>query len=64
MFSKTAIALAAASLTLGLAFITPAKANYDNADWPSVHALATALKAKVMPAKVLTPNCPIVSIEP
>jgi len=37
---------------------------YDNADWPSVHDLATALKAKVMPVKVLTPNCPIVSIEP
>ena len=37
---------------------------YDNADWPSVHDLATALKAKVIPAKVLTPNCPIVYIEP
>ena len=37
---------------------------YDNADWPSVHDLATALKAKVIPAKVLTPNCPIVFIEP
>jgi hypothetical protein len=36
---------------------------YDNADWPSVHDLATALKAKVIPAKVLTPNCPIVFIE-
>ena len=37
---------------------------YDNADWPSVHDLATALKAKVISAKVLTPNCPIVFIEP
>jgi hypothetical protein len=37
---------------------------YDNADWPSVHDLATALKAKVIPAKVLTPNGPIVFIEP
>jgi hypothetical protein len=36
---------------------------YDNADWPSVHNLATALKAKVIPAKVLTVNCPIVFIE-
>jgi hypothetical protein len=37
---------------------------YDNAGWPSVHDLATALKAKVIPAKVLTHNCPIVFIEP
>jgi hypothetical protein len=28
MFSKTAIAFAAASLALGLAFLTPANANY------------------------------------
>src|SRR4029078_2558880 len=37
---------------------------YDNADWPTVHNLATELKAKVIPAKVLTVNCPIVFIEP
>jgi hypothetical protein len=36
---------------------------YDNTDWPSVHNLATALKAKVIPARVLTVNCPIVFIE-
>jgi hypothetical protein len=37
---------------------------YDNADWPSVHNLDTALKAKVIPTRVLTVNCPIVFIEP
>jgi hypothetical protein len=36
---------------------------YDNADWPSVRNLDTALKAKVI-ARVLTVNCPIVFIEP
>jgi len=37
---------------------------YDNADWPAVHNLDTALKAKVIPTRVLTVNCPIVFIEP
>jgi hypothetical protein len=37
---------------------------YDNADFPSVHDLATALKAKVLAAGVATVNCPIVFIEP
>ena len=37
---------------------------YDNADFPAVHDLATALKAKVLAAGVATVNCPIVFIEP
>ena len=37
---------------------------YDNADFPSVHDLQTALKAKVLAAGVATVNCPIVFIEP
>jgi hypothetical protein len=37
---------------------------YDNADWPAVHNLDTALKAKVIPTRVLTVNCPIVFIGP
>jgi len=36
---------------------------YDSAACASVHNLDTALKAKVVPAKVLQVNCPIVSIE-
>jgi hypothetical protein len=36
---------------------------YDSAEWPSVHNLDTALKAKVVPAEVLRINCPVVSIE-
>jgi hypothetical protein len=36
---------------------------YDSAAWDSVHDLETALKAKVIPAEVLTINCPIVSIQ-
>src|SRR5262249_1940669 len=35
---------------------------YDSAACASVHNLDTALKAKVVPAKVLQVNCPIVSI--
>ena len=37
---------------------------YDNADFPSVHDLQTALKAKVLAAGVATVNCPIVFIQP
>ena len=37
---------------------------YDNADFPSVHDRATALKAKVLAPGVATVNCPIVFIEP
>jgi hypothetical protein len=37
---------------------------YDNADFPSVHDLATVVKAKVLAPGVATVNCPIVSIEP
>jgi len=37
---------------------------YDNADFPSVHDRATALKAKVLGAGVATVNCPIVFSEP
>jgi len=37
---------------------------YDNADFPSVHDLQTALKAKVLAAGVATVNCPIVFVEP
>jgi hypothetical protein len=37
---------------------------YDNADWPAVHNLDSALKAKVLAAGVATVNCPIVSIGP
>jgi hypothetical protein len=36
---------------------------YDSSAWSSVHNLATARQAKVIPTKVLTINCPIVSIE-
>jgi hypothetical protein len=36
---------------------------YDSAACASVHNLDTALKAKVIPAEVLTINCPIVSIK-
>ena len=36
---------------------------YDSAACASVHNLDTALKAKVVPAKVLMVNCPIVLIE-
>ena len=36
---------------------------YDSAACASVHNLDTALKAKVVPAKVLLVNCPIVSIQ-
>ena len=36
---------------------------YDSAACASVHNLDTALKAKVVPAKALLINCPIVSIE-
>lgn len=36
---------------------------YDSAACASVHNLDTALKAKVVPAKVLLVNCPIVSID-
>ncbi|GEM_PF-92716 len=34
---------------------------YDNADWPAVHNLDSALKAKVLAAGVATVNCPIVA---
>ena len=37
---------------------------YDNADFPSVHDRATALKAKVLAPGVATVNCPIVFIGP
>jgi alcohol dehydrogenase (cytochrome c) len=37
---------------------------YDNADFPSVKDLSSALKAKVLAAGVATVNCPIVSVEP
>jgi hypothetical protein len=37
---------------------------YDNADFPSVHDLATALKAKVLAPGAATVNCPIVFVEP
>ena len=37
---------------------------YDNADFPSVHDRATALKAKVLAPGVAMVNCPIVSIGP
>ena len=37
---------------------------YDNADFPSVHDLDTALKAKVLAPGAATVNCPIVFIEP
>ena len=36
---------------------------YDNADFPSVHDLKTALKAKVLAPAAATVNCPIVFIE-
>ena len=37
---------------------------YDNADWPQVKDLQTALKAKVLAPGAATVNCPIVSVEP
>ena len=37
---------------------------YDNADFPSVHDLATGLKAKVLAPGVATVNCPIVFVGP
>jgi alcohol dehydrogenase (cytochrome c) len=37
---------------------------YDNADWPTVHDLDTAQKAKVLGAGVATVNCPIVFVAP
>jgi alcohol dehydrogenase (cytochrome c) len=37
---------------------------YDNADWPSVRNLDTALKAKVVAPGAATVNCPIVFIAP
>jgi hypothetical protein len=37
---------------------------YDNVDFPSVHDLQTALKAKVLAAGVATVNCPIVFVGP
>ncbi len=37
---------------------------YDNADWPAVRNLKTALKAKVLAAGVATVNCPIVFVSP
>jgi hypothetical protein len=37
---------------------------YDNADFPSVRDLKTALKAKVLAAGVATVNCPIVFVGP
>ena len=37
---------------------------YDNADWPHVHDLASATKAKILASGVATVNCPIVSVTP
>jgi hypothetical protein len=37
---------------------------YDNADWPSVRNLETAVKAKSLAAGPATVNCPIVFIAP
>jgi hypothetical protein len=37
---------------------------YDNANWPEVKDLQTALKAKVLAPAAATVNCPIVFIEP
>ena len=37
---------------------------YDNADFPSVHDRATALKAKVLAPGAATVNCPIVFVTP
>ena len=37
---------------------------YDNANWPEVKDLKTALKAKVLAPAAATVNCPIVFIEP
>jgi hypothetical protein len=36
---------------------------YDNANWPEVKDLKTALKAKVLAPAAATVNCPIVSVE-
>ena len=37
---------------------------YDNANWPEVKDLKTALKAKILAPAAATVNCPIVFIEP
>jgi len=37
---------------------------YDNADWPTVHDLDSATKAKLLAAGVATVNCPIVFVTP
>jgi hypothetical protein len=37
---------------------------YDNANWPEVKDLKTALRAKVLAPAAATVNCPIVFIEP
>ena len=37
---------------------------YDNADWSTVHDLASVTKAKVLAAGVADVNCPIVSVAP
>jgi hypothetical protein len=37
---------------------------YDNANWPEVKELKTALKAKILAPAAATVNCPIVFIEP
>lgn len=37
---------------------------YDNADWSTVHDLASATKAKILATGVADVNCPIVSITP
>jgi hypothetical protein len=37
---------------------------YDNADWPSVHDLDTARKAKLLATAAATVNCPIVFVGP
>ena len=37
---------------------------YDNANWPDVKDLKTALKAKVLAPAAATVNCPIVFVEP
>ena len=37
---------------------------YDNMDFPAVHDLATALKAKVLAPGAATVNCPIVFVTP
>jgi len=37
---------------------------YDNADWPTVHDLDSATKAKLLAAGVATVNCPVVFVTP